>query len=101
MTDEQRKPGGRDRPYSELRLVAKVYSVLAPLVGGAMLFIGIFVLWFIEAPFYGRLLFGVLSIVFAAVYYFVLKAASQASYILFDIAAYARGLKTTLERPSE
>ena len=100
MAEEKRKPGGREQPYFELRVVAKVYSVLAPLVGGVLLFIGIFVLWFMEEPFFGRLLSGVLSIIAAAAYYFILKAASQVIYILFDIAAYAKRAKEALERPA-
>lgn len=101
MEGEKRKPGGRERPYSELRVVAKLYSFLAPLVGGAMLFVGVFALVFADLPSYISLLLGVLSIFFAAVYYFVLKAASQASYILFDIAFYAKGLSGRAERPFE
>ena len=99
--EEKRKPGGRERPYLELRVVAKVYSILAPIVGGVLLFIGVFVLWFTEEPLFRRLLTGVLTIVGAAAYYFILKAASQVIYILFDIARYARETKEALERPAE
>lgn len=99
MGEERRRPGGRQRPYIELRIMAKVYAVLAPLGGAAVLFAGVFSLLGQPLPFYLQLLGMVLVVIGAFVYYIILKAGAQFIYILFDIAASASRIRELIERP--
>ena len=81
----KRSPDGRKRPYLALRALAKVYTILAPVVLVIMILValGSFAR---EAPLAEKLGSSIGFLVSGGIYYLVMKAMSQAIYLLFDIA---------------
>ena len=98
MEKERRKTGGREKPYRELRAVAKIYSILAPLGGAVIFFIGAFSMWANPGPPYAKALGATLLLVMALITYLILKTYSQSIYILFDIAGGIKRAQEVLER---
>lgn len=81
----KRSPDGRKRPYLALRALAKVYTILAPVILVIMILValGSFAR---EAPLAEKLGSSIGFLVSGGIYYLVMKAMSQAIYLLFDIA---------------
>lgn len=82
---DKRRPDGRKRPYLALRVLAKVYSILAPVILVIMILVGLVGLTR-EAPLAEKLASSIGILVAGSIYYLVMKAISQAIYLLFDIA---------------
>lgn len=93
---EQRTPGGRERPYRALRILARLYSILAPLVLGLMLLIGLVGLAR-QATLAENLGSSMGLFVLGGMYYLLMKSVAQAIYILFDIAGNARRLREVVD----
>ena len=94
--DNRRRSDGRQLPYRTLRTLAKLYLVLAPLVLGTMLLVGIVMLMG-EAPlgaklgtFVGMCLIGIL-------YYLIMKSVAQAIYLMFDVSTNANLIREILD----
>jgi ABC-type molybdate transport system permease subunit len=82
----RRRPDGRQLPYRALRTLAKLYIVLAPLVLGTMLLIGVVMLAG-EAPLGAKLgTFVGMSLV-GTLYYLIMKSVAQAIYLMFDVSS--------------
>lgn len=82
---DKRRPDGRKRPYLALRVLAKVYSILAPVILAIMILVGLASL-IREAPLAEKVSSSIAILVAGSIYYLVMKAISQAIYLLFDIA---------------
>lgn len=100
MVEERRRAGRRERPYIELRTMAKVYAVMAPVGGAAILFAMGFSLYARVQTIHTMVLGAVMVLLLAFVYYLIMKAASQCIYILFDIAGSARRVRELVEQGS-
>ncbi len=81
----RRRSDGRERPYRALRALARLYTILAPLVLGSMILIGIVALAN-EAPLAARVGSGIGVCLVGAVYYLIMKSMAQAIYLMFDVA---------------
>lgn len=82
----RRRPDGRERPYRALRALAKLYTVMAPLVLGSMILIGIVTLAN-DAPLAMKVGSGIGVCMVGAVYYLIMKSMAQAIYLMFDMSA--------------
>ena len=82
----RRRSDGRERPYRALRAVAKLYTVLAPLVLASMILIGIVALAN-EAPLGAKIGSGIGVCLVGVVYYLIMKSMAQAIYLMFDMAS--------------
>lgn len=82
---DKRRPDGRKRPYLALRVLAKVYSILAPVILVIMILVCLAGLTR-EAPLVEKLGSSIGILVAGSIYYLVMTAMSQAIYLLFDIA---------------
>jgi hypothetical protein len=98
MVEERRKTGLRERPYVELRTMAKVYAVMAPVGAAAILFAMGFSLYARVQTIHTMVLGGIIVLLLALVYYLIMKAASQSIYILFDIAGNASRVRELMEQ---
>jgi len=81
----KRRADGRQRPYTALRVLAKVYSILAPVILVIMILVCLAGLTR-EAPIAEKVGSSIGILVAGSIYYLVMKAISQAIYLLFDIA---------------
>lgn len=97
---ERRRPGGRHRPYRALRILAKLYAILAPLVLIGLVLVGVAGLMR-SAPLGEKIGSTVGILLLAGLYYLLMKAISDAIYILFDIAAHTRRIHEVVVRDSE
>lgn len=93
---EKRRPGGRERPYRALRVLAKLYAILAPLVLIGLVLVGLASLMR-SAPLADRVGSTVGVLLLAGLYYLLMKSISDAIYILFDIAANTRRTREAVE----
>ena len=82
---ESRNPEGRKRPYQVLRALAKVYTIVAPLLAAAMLY-NAGRAWFVEEEMMAKVGVSLWFIVQAAMIYLVMKGMAQMIYLVFDIA---------------
>jgi len=81
-----RRTDGRQLPYRILRVLARVYLVLAPLILGTMLLIGL-ILLMVDGPVPTRVGTFVGMSLIGGMYYLLMKSASQAIYLMFDVAS--------------
>jgi hypothetical protein len=97
---ERRRSNGRQRPYQALRVVAKLYAILAPLV-----LIGFFVVGAAgllrSVPLAEKIGSAIALLLLAGLYYLLMRAISDAIYILFDIAANIRRIRDAIVGRSE
>jgi hypothetical protein len=94
---ERRRPGGRQRPYRALRILAKLYAILAPLVFAGLLLVGVAGLMR-SVPLSEKIGSAIGILLLGGLYYLLMKAISDAIYILFDIAANVRRIRETVAR---
>jgi hypothetical protein len=81
----RRRQEGRLLPYKTLRVLAKLYLILAPLVLSTMLLIGV-VMLFGEAPFGAKFGMFVGMCLIGAMYFLIMKSVAQAIYLMFDVS---------------
>jgi hypothetical protein len=93
---EKRRPGGRERPYRALRVLAKLYALLAPLVLIGLVLVGLAGLMR-TAPLAERIGSALGAVMMAGLYYLLMKSISDAIYILFDIAGNTRRTRELAE----
>ena len=93
---EKRRPGGRDRPYQVLRVVAKLYAILAPFVLVGMILVGLAGLMR-AVPFTEKVGSALGLILLAGLYYLLMRAISEAIYILFDVAKNVHRIRQLLD----
>ena len=91
---ENRNPEGRKRPYQVLRVLAKIYTIAAPLLAAAMLY-NAGRAWFVEEEMMAKVGVSLWFIVQAAMVFLVMKGMAQMIYLVFDIA---RGVAQLCER---
>jgi hypothetical protein len=96
MGIEKRRPGGRERPYRALRVLAKLYALLAPLVLIGLVLVGLAGLMR-TAPLAERIGSALGAVMMAGLYYLLMKSISDAIYILFDIASNTRRTRELAE----
>jgi len=82
---DQRRTEGRKRPYEVLRSLAKIYTVLAPLVLIIMVLMGLGNLAG-SAPLPAKISASVGLLIMGGVYYLLMQSVAQAIYLLFDIS---------------
>lgn len=93
---DRRGAAGRQRPYRALRILAKLYSIFAPIVLIGMVLIGLVGLMR-EAPVAEKVGSSVGLVLLGGIYYLLMKAVSDAIYILFDVAANTRRVREIVE----
>lgn len=82
---EKRGMEGRQRPYKVLRTLAKVYTIVAPLLAAAMLY-NAGRAWFVEEEMMAKVGMSLWFLVQAAMIFLVMKGMAQMIYLVFDIA---------------
>ncbi len=82
---EKRSTEGRQRPYQVLRVLAKVYTIVAPLLAAAMLY-NAGRAWFVEEEMMAKVGVSLWFLVQAAMIYLVMRGMAQMIYLVFDIA---------------
>lgn len=82
---EKRSTEGRQRPYKVLRVLAKVYNLVAPLLAALMVY-NAGVAWFIEEEMMDKVRMSLWFLVQAAMIFLLMKGAGQMIYLVFDIA---------------
>lgn len=82
---EKRNPAGRKRPYQVLRALAKVYTIVAPLLAAVMVF-NAGRAWFVEEELMTKVGMSLMFLVQAAMIFLSMKGAAQLIYLVFDIA---------------
>jgi hypothetical protein len=93
---EKRRPGGRERPYRALRVLAKLYAILAPMVLIGLVLVGLASLMR-SAPLADRVGSTVGVLLLAGLYYLLMTSISDALYVLFDIAGNTRRIREAVE----
>jgi hypothetical protein len=95
---EMRREDGRNRPYQVMRRSAKSYLTFAPVVAGMMVVLGFLSGYFNTfAPLELKITLVIGFAVLGAIYFLIMRATSQAMYILFDIAANSKRILELLE----
>lgn len=89
---DKRRPAEGRRSYQSLRILARVYDIVAPIVALILIIVAAGSLLFSSGPLPARVFGFLVLMVFAGVYYLLHKAAAQVIYILFDIANDVRML---------
>ena len=82
---EKRNTEGRQRPYKVLRTLAKVYTIVAPLLAAVMVY-NAGVAWFVEEEMMDRIRMSLWFLVQAALIFLIMKGMAQMIYLVFDIA---------------
>ncbi|OGW64674.1 MAG: hypothetical protein A3H49_12950 [Nitrospirae bacterium RIFCSPLOWO2_02_FULL_62_14] len=82
---EKRNTEGRQRPYKVLRVLAKVYTIVAPLLAAVMVY-NAGVAWYIEEEMMDKVRMSLWFLVQAAMIFLLMKGAAQMIYLVFDIA---------------
>lgn len=82
---EKRSAEGRQRPYKVLRALAKIYTIVAPLLAALMLY-NAGVAWFIEEEMVDKIKMSLWFLVQGAMIFLVMKGMAQMIYLVFDIA---------------
>ena len=82
---EKRNTEGRQRPYKVLRVLAKVYTVVAPLLAAAMLY-NAGRAWLVEEEMMAKIGVSLWFLVQAAMIFLVMRGMAQMIYLVFDIA---------------
>lgn len=93
---DRRNLGGRQRPYRALRLLAKLYSIFAPVVLIVMVLVGLVGL-IRDAPVAEKVGSSAGLFLLGGLYYLLMTALADAIYILFDIARDTRQLREVAE----
>jgi len=82
---EKRSTEGRQRPYKVLRVLAKVYTIFAPLLAAVMVY-NAGVAWFLEEEIMDKVRMSLWFLVQATMIFLIMKGAAQMIYLVFDIA---------------
>ena len=82
---EKRNTEGRQRPYKVLRVLAKVYTFVAPLLAAAMLY-NAGRAWLVEEEMMAKIGVSLWFVVQAAMIFLVMRGMAQMIYLVFDIA---------------
>ena len=82
---EKRSTEGRQRPYKVLRALAKIYTIVAPLLAALMLY-NAGVAWFIEEEMMDKVRMSLWFLVQGVMIFLVMKGMAQMIYLVFDIA---------------
>ena len=83
--NDRRSTAGRQRPYQALRSLAKLYTVLAPLVLIIMVLVSLAAMTR-EVPLAQRVSASVGLFIMGGFYYLLMQSMAQAIYLLFDIS---------------
>ncbi len=94
---DRRREAGRERPYKALRSLAKLYTILAPLVliGMAFVSLGNFAR---QAPVAEKVGSSVQLLINGGFYYLLMQSLAQAIYLLFDISGDIRKLNESSDQ---
>ena len=81
----KRSMEGRQRPYKVLRVLAKVYTIFAPLLAAVMVY-NAGVAWFVEEEMMDKVRMSLWFLTQAAMIFLIMKGMAQMIYLVFDIA---------------
>lgn len=82
---EKRSTEGRQRPYKVLRTLAKVYTIVAPLLAAAMVY-NAGLAWWANDEMADKISMSLWFLAQGAMAFLTLKGMAQLIYLVFDIA---------------